>query len=359
MRRSTHQPHRRRHTGTVASAPGRPATTVGTATKTETPRTPANGADEGNALGLTAAPHRRVLAAIKRGAHHRVQVAGCTNSGASATRHADAYPTWLGRASFPRSDSPAHPPPVKGSLRRYAPLTGSSSRLQPAAMGTTPRSGPEPTGHQRVVLLLQVKNPRTLARHSWRMPETTTALSITALVLSSASLGWQALSHFLVGSRCRIRLREGASQLPGRPAGKDILLTSGPCRALMLDPDRASTQSLTVAEVINRGRTPVQILRVALVDKHGNQIRAWRESTVELPHVLGPGETALLGTYTRLFRTGAPDAPPIGPIEYPMSAMAELGNGRRVYSQPLLGRMWRRARLQHRMRPAMVNADVD
>lgn len=43
-----------------------------------------------------------------------------------------------------RCQSPARPPPVKGPLRRYAPLTGSSRGLLPAAMGTPPQSGPGP-----------------------------------------------------------------------------------------------------------------------------------------------------------------------------------------------------------------------
>lgn len=50
----------------------------------------------------------------------------------------------------------ACPPPVKGPLRRYAPLTGSSMACQHAATGTPPRCGAAPPERQ-VLLLLQVK----------------------------------------------------------------------------------------------------------------------------------------------------------------------------------------------------------
>jgi hypothetical protein len=136
--------HRPQHTTTVASEPGRHATTTGTTKKVETPRAPTDEADEGNALGLVCGlAHRRALASIKRGAHQWGLTPRVMHPPCALSRLATPTPTLeVAEAvvASPRRDSPAHPPPVKGSLRRYAPLTGFLLAPTTRLYGSTPGS---------------------------------------------------------------------------------------------------------------------------------------------------------------------------------------------------------------------------
>jgi len=134
-------------------------------------------------------------------------------------------------ATTPKAQSPGPPPPVKGSLRRYAPLTGSASPCA-RACGVGAR-GP---ARLRVMLLLQVKGVRLR-----RTPDPS-AIGTSARAMTLRSLASRGCTAMRWGRSLRPRWfpqpERTQSRSPGSRRPYPTLFTRRPGRHLLLPAPR-------------------------------------------------------------------------------------------------------------------------
>lgn len=118
-------------------------------------------------------------------------------------------------------------------------------------------------------------------------------LSVVSLVLAGAAFGWQLLTWFLTGGRCKAELRHGVLRGPGlatRPVDR-----SGQVRLAGLGDRSPVDVEVLEVRVTNRGRLPVVVNDYAVKIKGGGlsfQPIADAAGTEPLPHVLQPGHRA-------------------------------------------------------------------
>lgn len=118
-------------------------------------------------------------------------------------------------------------------------------------------------------------------------------LSVVSLVLAGAAFGWQLLTWFLTGGRCKAELWHGTLRprgLVSRPVDR-----SGQVRSTGLRDRLPSDVEVLEVRVTNRGRLPVVVNDYSVKIKSGGlsfQPIADAAGTEPLPHVLQPGHRA-------------------------------------------------------------------
>ena len=112
------------------------------------------------------------------------------------------------------------------------------------------------------------------------------AVAIAGVALGAASLGWQAATFLLTGSRLRIDERHGATD------GRNIV--SGPpgSQSLALLSAQGLTHEVMGAEIFNRGRIGVSVTGFRAVSSRGTRFAPIASLLgPHLPHRLEPGDS--------------------------------------------------------------------
>jgi hypothetical protein len=114
----------------------------------------------------------------------------------------------------------------------------------------------------------------------------TTILAALGVLLALASLGWQAVSFRLSGSRVTVVIRAGATDglqvatMPGSPAESEVAMLAG----------QGLTQRILAVEVANSGRAPTSVTSVELRFTNGGGLGGPRRGSPELPCRMDPEE---------------------------------------------------------------------
>jgi len=95
----------------------------------------------------------------------------------------------------------------------------------------------------------------------------TTILAVVGVVLALASLGWQAFSFYISGSRVAVDLRPGMTD----PLGTTAVTSPGPISPAQLNTTQRQgfTRPTIAVEVRNSGRSPTNITSVSVAYDNG------------------------------------------------------------------------------------------
>ncbi len=134
----------------------------------------------------------------------------------------------------------------------------------------------------------------------------TTILAALGVVLALASLGWQAYSFLLSGSRVRVQLKHGMRNAIGAITSPTPL-TDDQMKALA---QQGYPEQVFGVEVHNAGRSPTSIIDARIVFGNG---AAYSEASQGFPHRLEPEteaswyfSAALIRAQARLWGQGSP-----------------------------------------------------
>lgn len=123
--------------------------------------------------------------------------------------------------------------------------------------------------------------------------DTTLLVAVLGVILSVASLVWQAATYLLEGPRVKVELRVGAASFSGGYAHQPV--KPGWQRGLAEMAAQGMTQGLLVVLVRNIGRHPTSVLRYSGVTDGGVKfgLTSAPPGCPSLPHRLEPHSEAL------------------------------------------------------------------
>ena len=163
------------------------------------------------------------------------------------------------------------------------------------------------------------------------------AVAIAGVVLSLASLGWQAFTFWRSGHRARVELRAGAVG-----SGGTVLYVSEkarnrfPMRSMALMAGQGFRSPVLTATIRNVGRQPVTVQQCSW--KAGDMSLAQPRTTVgdSFPRRLEAGDQCLaiidLTVITSILHASSAV---LNDHRRDVTAIAELGTGKSVHSKPL------------------------